>query len=61
MHLRNLQIAAILKMELQRLKYQWNFADPNANAGNPNTSTQKNPEHTYSATGLLQCELIGNF
>jgi gliding motility-associated-like protein len=29
--------------------YQWNFGDPNAQAGNPNSSTEKNPSHHYSA------------
>ena len=29
--------------------YQWNFGDPNANAGNPNTSVAQNPSHHYSA------------
>src|ERR1019366_2731532 len=28
--------------------YLWNFGDPNANAANPNTSTQQNPKHKYS-------------
>jgi gliding motility-associated-like protein len=28
--------------------YLWNFGDPNANAANPNTSTQQNPAHKYS-------------
>jgi gliding motility-associated-like protein len=28
--------------------YLWNFGDPNANASNPNTSTQKNPKHIYT-------------
>jgi len=27
--------------------YLWNFGDPNATAGNPNTSNQKNPQHRY--------------
>lgn len=31
--------------------YLWNFGDPNANAGNPNTSTVKNPQHRYTAVG----------
>ncbi|HEX6333332.1 MAG TPA: PKD domain-containing protein [Flavisolibacter sp.] len=31
--------------------YQWNFGDPNATPSNPNTSTQKNPQHKYTATG----------
>jgi len=29
--------------------YLWNFGDPNAGAANPNTSTLKNPKHTYSS------------
>ncbi len=29
--------------------YQWNFGDPNAQAGNPNTSLAQNPSHSYSA------------
>jgi gliding motility-associated-like protein len=29
--------------------YLWNFGDPNATPGNPNTSTLKNPRHAYSA------------
>ncbi len=28
--------------------YLWNFGDPNATAGNPNTSTQASPTHNYS-------------
>ncbi|MBS1656377.1 MAG: PKD domain-containing protein, partial [Bacteroidetes bacterium] len=31
--------------------YNWNFGDPNANPGDPNTSTIKNPLHKYTATG----------
>jgi len=27
--------------------YAWNFGDPNANAGNPNTSVLQNPTHNY--------------
>ena len=33
----------------QALSYAWNFGDPNANAGNPNTSTLQNPSHNYSS------------
>ena len=33
------------------LSYQWNFGDANANAGNPNVSTSKNPQHKFTATG----------
>jgi len=28
--------------------WSWTFGDPNATPGNPNTSTQQNPSHTYS-------------
>lgn len=28
--------------------WSWNFGDPNATPGNPNTSTVQNPAHTYS-------------
>ncbi|MGB8194747.1 MAG: PKD domain-containing protein [Chitinophagaceae bacterium] len=31
--------------------YLWNFNDPNANAGNPNTSTLKNGRHRYTVPG----------
>lgn len=31
--------------------YLWNFGDPNAGANNPNSSTAKNPTHSYSALG----------
>ncbi|HZH65689.1 MAG TPA: PKD domain-containing protein, partial [Flavisolibacter sp.] len=31
--------------------YLWNFGDANSNAGNPNTSTQKNGTHKFTATG----------
>ncbi|MEO6488688.1 MAG: PKD domain-containing protein, partial [Ferruginibacter sp.] len=31
----------------QAMSYQWNFNDPNANAGNPNTSTATNPTHIF--------------
>jgi gliding motility-associated-like protein len=32
----------------QTLNYNWDFGDPNANAGNPNTSIIANPNHTYN-------------
>ena len=38
--------------------WQWNFGDPNANAGNPNTSTIQNPTHRYINTGLYTATLI---
>lgn len=37
--------------------YLWNFGDANANAGNPNTSTQKNPQHIYTSTGVYNVQL----
>ena len=40
------------------LSYQWNFGDPLANAGNPNTSTNVNGRHRYSQTGVYPVRLI---
>lgn len=37
--------------------YSWNFGDANANAANPNTSTQKNPRHKYQAVGIYNVTL----
>ncbi|MEJ7625672.1 MAG: PKD domain-containing protein [Ferruginibacter sp.] len=37
--------------------YLWNFNDPNANAGNPNTSTSQNPTHNYTNTGTYNVQL----
>lgn len=37
--------------------YLWNFGDANASAGNPNTSTAKNPAHTYSSAGNYNMSL----
>src|SRR5688500_4543822 len=31
----------------QGMTWAWDFNDPNANAGNPNTSTQQNPSHRF--------------
>jgi len=36
----------------------WNFGDPNANAGNPNTSTLQNPGHRYTVEGPYTATLI---
>jgi len=41
----------------QALTYAWNFGDPNATAGNPNTSTAVNPTHKYSAYGTYPVSL----
>lgn len=38
--------------------WQWNFGDPNANAGNPNTSTLQNPTHRYTVVGNYTATLI---
>lgn len=37
--------------------YLWDFGDINANAGNPNSSVQKNPRHRYSAVGQYNITL----
>lgn len=34
-----------------QFSYLWNFGDPNSNAGNPNTATQKDSRHRYSLAG----------
>jgi len=41
----------------QTMTYQWNFANPNATAGNPNTSTATNPTHNYSNNGSYNVRL----
>lgn len=38
--------------------WEWNFGDPNANAGNPNTSTLQNPTHRYTVIGPYTAQLI---
>ena len=38
--------------------WQWNFGDPNANAGNPNTSTLQNPTHRYNVVGNYTATLL---
>ena len=37
--------------------YAWNFNDPNATPSNPNTSTLKNPQHKFSASGVYNVSL----
>lgn len=37
--------------------YLWNFGDPNANAGNPNTSTARNGRHQYTVAGTYTVRL----
>jgi gliding motility-associated-like protein len=38
--------------------WDWNFGDPNATSGNPNTSTLRNPTHRYSVVGNYTGTLI---
>ena len=38
--------------------WEWNFGDPNANAGNPNTSVLQNPTHRYTVVGPYTAQLI---
>ncbi len=39
------------------LSYSWNFGDPNAGAGNLNTSDVKNPSHNYTSAGTYTVSL----
>ncbi len=38
--------------------WQWNFGDPNANAGNPNTSGAQHPTHHYTVAGNYTATLV---
>jgi gliding motility-associated-like protein len=38
--------------------YAWNFNDPNATGGNPNTSTVQSPTHIYTSTGPFNVSLV---
>ncbi len=38
--------------------WEWNFADPNATPGNPNTSNAQNPTHIYTVIGNYNVQLI---
>jgi gliding motility-associated-like protein len=40
------------------INYLWNFDDPNATPGNPNTSTLAHPTHIYSAAAEYNVKLI---
>ncbi len=37
--------------------YSWNFGDLNANPGNPNSSSAKNPQHRYISVGTYDVKL----
>ena len=38
--------------------WAWTFNDPNANAGNPNTSNIQNPTHNFTANGTYNVQLV---
>ncbi len=40
------------------LTWLWNFGDPNANAGNPNSSIQSDPRHRYTAARVYPVKLV---
>lgn len=40
------------------ISWDWTFNDPNANAGNPNTSILQNPTHHFSVAGPYTVQLI---
>lgn len=42
----------------QTIRYFWNFNDPNANLSNPDTSSVKNPAHTYTVAGNYTVKLV---
>mgnify|MGYP001113634044 FL=1 len=42
---------------LSQSAFQWNFADPSANQGNPNSSASQDPKHVYSAIGVYNVSL----
>jgi len=43
--------------DAQTMSWLWNFNDPNANAGNPNTSTAQNPTHNFGE-GAFNIKLL---
>lgn len=43
---------------LTQVTWLWNFGDPDANAGNPNTSTQMNAKHRYTAARVYPVKLF---
>jgi gliding motility-associated-like protein len=43
---------------LAQTTWLWNYGDPNANAGNPNTGTQVIGRHQYTATGIYPVKLL---
>ncbi|WP_461453201.1 PKD domain-containing protein [Mucilaginibacter sp.] len=49
--------SAIADTTASSFTYLWNFGDQNATASNPNTSTQKNPVHVYSAAAYYNVTL----
>ncbi len=43
---------------LNQVTWLWNFADPNANAGNPNTSVIADGRHKYTAAAVYPVKLV---
>lgn len=43
---------------LAQVAWRWHFGDPNANSGNPNTGTQLNGRHRYTAATVYQVKLV---
>lgn len=43
---------------LAQTTWLWNYGDPNANAGNPNTGTPVNGRHRYTSTGIYPVKLL---
>ncbi|QEC69901.1 T9SS type B sorting domain-containing protein [Panacibacter ginsenosidivorans] len=49
--------SAIADNSEAQFNYLWNFGDANATSGNPNISTQKNPQHSYTSIGVYNVQL----
>jgi gliding motility-associated-like protein len=43
---------------INQVTYLWNFGNPNATPGNPNSSTQTNGRHRYSSSGNFNVKLV---
>ncbi|MEP6844843.1 MAG: gliding motility-associated C-terminal domain-containing protein [Panacibacter sp.] len=50
-------ISTIADNSEAQFTYLWNFGDANATGGNPNTSAQKSPQHSYTSIGVYNVEL----
>ncbi len=49
--------SAIADNSESQFLYLWNFGDVNSTPPNPNSSTRKNPRHTYSSIGIYPVRL----